>query len=299
MNKVALALLISLVVAGNAVTIALLLSERPSGPRSGVAGVGDGDASLTPVLEAIAGLRENVDRLANMRPVAPAELGSTQPELASTQPADDTLAARLDEVIERLQALEKTLAAMKDVEAELAVAKLREERLAQFRAEDGFKVADELLAQNQFAVGANGILTFLEEHPDHPDARDLMRKAADAFLKAGYGDKALWLHGEMMEKFPDPTGQDLFSLSMLEKQLRKFDDALRHINESLEIAPSEQHRMNRLFYRAFLIHTRDGDEAGLEAYREVERLAMARGGGYPADDARKRAEEIEGRLAAR
>jgi hypothetical protein len=298
MNKAALALLISLVVAGNAVTITLLVSDRPSGS----VGAGEGGVPLAPVLEAIGALREEVDRLSSAR-VAPAvtmaEPAAEEDDLAATQPGDGALAARLDEVIGRLSALEKTLAAMKDVEAELAVAKLREERLAQFRAEDGFKVADELLAQNQFAVGANGILTFLEEHPDHPDARDLMQKAVGAFLKAGYGDKALWLQGQMMEKFPDPTGQDLFSLSMLKKQLRKFDDALRDIEESVALAPSEQHRLNRLFYRAFLIHTRDGDEAGLEAYREVERLAMERGGGYPADDARKRAAEIEGRLAAR
>jgi hypothetical protein len=54
-----------------------------------------------------------------------------------------------------------------------------------------------------------------------------------------------------------------------------------------------------MFYRAFLIHHRDGDAAGLEAYREVERLSKELGSEYPAGDAKKRAEEIEGRLAAR
>jgi hypothetical protein len=50
--------------------------------------------------------------------------------------------------------------------------------------------------------------------------------------------------------------------------------------------------------RAELVHERDGDSAGLEAYRELERLAKA-AGIEPADEAGKRADRIEERLATR
>ncbi len=306
MSKVAVGFLIAVIVAGNIVTITLLISGRDSGSGSGVASFDNTDAAIAPLLEAINALRNDVDRLSveRARPSTPSTV-SVAPvtgEEASAAPAaavDGALAARFDEVVERLQDLEKMLVAMKDVNDELAVAKLREKRQEQFRAEDGFTVADELLAQKQFAVGANGILTFLEAHPEHPDARDLMRKAREAFLQAGYGEKALWLQGEIMKKYPDHRGSDLYSLAMLEKRLRKLDDALRHINESMELATTDQDQMNRMFYRAYLIHQRDGDDAGLEAYREVQRLAGAAGIEKPANVAGKRADEIETRLAAR
>ncbi|MBI4604230.1 MAG: hypothetical protein HY721_19905 [Planctomycetes bacterium] len=172
-------------------------------------------------------------------------------------------------------------------------------RQEQFRAEDGFTLADELLVQKQFALGANGILTFLDAHPNHPDTRDLMKKARGAFLEAGYGEKALWLQDEIMKKSPESRGAELYSLAMLEKRLRKTEDALRHINESVELATTDQDRMNRMFYRAYLLHQRDGEEVGLQAYREVERLSKAVGYAVTRDEAGKRAAEIEARLAGR
>ena len=301
MSKVAVGLLVSTVLAGNVVTVALLLGERGAG---GVTARDDGKPALAPLLEAIDALRADVDRLAaRAAPSAPStgvdRAGSADEGAAPAAPADAALAARFDEVVERLERLDKTLGAMKDVEAELAAAELREKRQERFRAEDGYMLADELLAEKQFAVGANGILSFLEAHPDHPDARDLLRKARDAFLQAGYGEKALWLHGEIMKRYPEHRGQDLYSLAMLERKLKKYDEALGHIEESVELARTDQDRLNRLFYRAYLIHQRDGDAAGLDAYREVERQSTAAGIDVPGKEAGNRAGEIEARLASR
>ncbi len=293
----AIALLITVVLAGHIVTVTLLLGGRGSGGASGGARFESGDPDGARLLEAIAALRKDVDSLSNevARRPAPVAAAGGAPDPA---PADESaLAARLDQVIERLDALEKSLATIRDVNEELAVARLREKREEQFRSEDGYTVADELLEEKKYALGANGILTFLDAHPDDPDARDLMRKARDAFLRAGYGEKALWLQGEIMSRYPEHRGADLYGLAMMEKQLRKFDDAMRHIEESIELASRDQDRMNRMFYRAYLIHQRDGDEAGLAAYREVERVATTAGIRTPAEEAGKRAKQIEERLA--
>ena len=67
-------------------------------------------------------------------------------------------------------------------------------------------------------------------------------------------------------------------------------------DESVELASTDQDRMSRLLSRAELVQERDGDSAGLDAYREVERLARAAGIEL-ADEAGKRADRIEERLA--
>jgi len=208
------------------------------------------------------------------------------------------LISRLDEVIKRLESLEKSIAGKNEVSDELALLKLREKLQEQYRADDGFAIAEELLAQGKFAAGGNGILTFLESHPDHPDTQDLMRRARSAFEQSGNLDKALWLQQEIMKKFPEHRGGDLHLLALLEKRMKKQDDALQHFNESVDLAVTDQERINRLLSRAELVQELNGDSAGLEAYREVERLAKA-AGIESAAEARKRADRIEERSAAR
>ncbi len=297
MSKTAAALVIAIVIVGNASTIAILLDQRNSVPTVEFTGVDDGDAVLAPLLDAIGDLRADVDEFSIALDQRSRTLGNNAvPAPGDGGAAGGGLAGRLDEVLARIDGLEKTLASMKEMNDELAFAKLREKREEQFRSEDGYMVADELLAAKKFAVGANGILSFLEAHPDHPDTRDLMAKARDAFRQAGYPAKAIWLHEEMMRKFPENRGRDLYSLAMLEKHSRKIDSALEHITESVELANNPQERMNRMFYQAYLIHQRDGDPAGLAAYRNVARQATAAGVTNPAKEATRRAEEIASRV---
>ena len=130
------------------------------------------------------------------------------------------------------------------------------------------------------------------------DTQDLMRRARNAFQQSGNLDKALWLHGEIMKKFPEHRAGDLHLLAILEKRMKKYDDAMHHFNESVELAATDQDRVSRLLSRAELVHEREGDSAGLEAYRELERLARA-AGIETADEAGKRADRIEERLATR
>jgi tetratricopeptide (TPR) repeat protein len=191
-----------------------------------------------------------------------------------------------------LDAIEKAIVAKNEASDQLAG--LQDRLRDQYRSEDGAVIAEELLAQGKLAAGANGILAFLESHPDHPDTQDLMRRARNAFQQSGYLDKALWLHGEIMKKFPEHRGGDLHLLATLEKRMKKYDEAMQHFNESLDLANTDQDRMTRLLSRAELVHERDGDRAGLEAYRDVERSARA--AGIVADEAGKRADGIEERL---
>ena len=288
MNKFAVGLIVSLVVVGNVITSLLLL--RASRPMGDLASRNDGIAAQR---EAIDSLRKEVSRLSTLL----ASRGS--PSKVAIDPAETNavdLVSRLDEVIKRLESLEKSIAGKNEVSDELALLKLREKLQEQYRADDGFAIAEELLAQGKFAAGGNGILTFLESHPDHPDTQDLMRRARSAFEQSGNLDKALWLQQEIMKKFPEHRGGDLHLLALLEKRMKKQDDALQHFNESVDLAVTEQERITRLLSRAELVHELNGDSAGLEAYREVERLARAAGIEL-ADEAGKRADRIEERLA--
>ena len=290
MNKFAVGLIVSLVVVGNVITSLLLL--RASRPLGDLASRNDGIAAQR---EAIDSLRKEVSRLSTLL----ASRGS--PSKVAIDPEETNavdLVSRLDEVIKRLESLEKSIAGKNEVSDELALLKLREKLQEQYRADDGFAIAEELLAQGKFAAGGNGILTFLESHPDHPDTQDLMRRARSAFEQSGNLDKALWLQQEIMKKFPEHRGGDLHLLALLEKRMKKQDDALQHFNESVDLAVTDQERINRLLSRAELVHELNGDSAGLEAYREVERLAKA-AGIESADEARKRADRIEQRAAAR
>ena len=290
MNKFAVGLIVSLVVVGNVITSLLLL--RASRPMGDLASRNDGIAAQR---EAIDSLRKEVSRLSALL----ASRGS--PSKVAIDPEETNavdLISRLDEVIKRLESLEKSIAGKNEVSDELALLKLREKLQEQYRADDGFAIAEELLAQGKFAAGGNGILTFLESHPDHPDTQDLMRRARSAFEQSGNLDKALWLQQEIMKKFPEHRGGDLHLLALLEKRMKKQDDALQHFNESVDLAVTDQERINRLLSRAELVQELNGDSAGLEAYREVERLAKA-AGIEAADEARKRADRIEERSAAR
>jgi len=290
MNKFAVGLIVSLVVVGNVITSLLLL--RASRPLGDLASRNDGIAAQR---EAIDSLRKEVSRLSTLL----ASRGS--PSKVAIDPEETNavdLVSRLDEVIKRLESLEKSIAGKNEVSDELALLKLREKLQEQYRADDGFAIAEELLAQGKFAAGGNGILTFLESHPDHPDTQDLMRRARSAFEQSGNLDKALWLQQEIMKKFPEHRGGDLHLLALLEKRMKKHDDALQHFNESVDLAATDQERINRLLSRAELVQELNGDSAGLEAYREVERLAKA-AGIEAADEARKRADRIEERAAAR
>ena len=286
MSKVSVALIVSVVILCNVITSILLL--RGPGPVGGRGN--DWSAAQREVIDA---LRKDVGQLS----AALAAIRSLPAVTISPSEANGVdLAQRLDEVIRRLEALEKSIAGKDEASDALAALELRDKLQERYRADDGFAIAEELLAEGKFAAGANGILTFLESHPDHPDTQDLMRRARSAFQESGNLDKALWLQGEIMKKYPEHRGGDLYLLGKLEQRMKKHDDAMRHFDESVGLATTDQERVSRMLSRAELVHEREGDSAGRDAYREVESLART-AGIESADEVGKRADRIEERLA--
>ncbi len=303
--KVSLGLLIASVVAGNFVTIFLLLDRQGPTGDSNFEVVSGSDSQLNEFSQALADLRKEVQRLSSDLATQSSLISSNSEEssdpslsIAGIQnPNNSPLSEKLDNLAQRFDQFESTLKSMKELNDEVSLAKLRETRNQQFRTESGFTYADELIAEKKFAVGANGIMEFLDEFPDHPDARDLMGKARQAYFSAGYSEKAIWVHEEMMKKFPKQRGRDLYNLAMMVRRQKKLDKAIELMNESVELSATPTERANRMFYRAYLIHTRDGDNPGLQAYREVEEYARNQGTSKNArDEAQKRANEIEKRL---
>jgi TolA-binding protein len=289
MNKAGIGILVALLLTGNIATVALLLRERSTvrEPTDGTAREG---AAAPELGEAIANLSAKVDLLAESARRAPRGVENGEP--AAPAKSDDG-------VLPRLVAIEKLLAEMRSADAELTAAKLREERENRLQGDDGYVAADELLSEKSYALAGNAYLKFLEHHPDHPDARDLMQKARDAFRSAGYTEKAFWVHQEMMKRFPESGGADLMSLAEMEKDARRLDDAIQHAGEAAEAARIEEDKVWRLLYRAWFVQLRDGDEAGIQAYREVERLAEVLGMGAknPGKKVKEKIAELEARLA--
>ena len=63
----------------------------------------------------------------------------------------------------------------------------------------------------------------------------------------------------------------------MEKNAERYDDAIEHVGASIERTSDKQTRLWRMMYRAWYIQLRDGDAAGIEAYREVEQTRQAFG----------------------
>ena len=150
-----------------------------------------------------------------------------------------------------------------------------------FAAEEGYLKADEYAAAGQYAIAGEGYLTFLQHHPDHADARDVMKKARDAFLKAGYKDKAFWVHEEMMKSFPQFQSGDLVEQARLEKEAGLYDNAVNHAAQAAEMASNPEERLWRRIYWAGYTQLRDGPAAGVVAMQQVQREIAAAGFANP------------------
>jgi tetratricopeptide (TPR) repeat protein len=288
MSWIGVSALAALLLASNAITLALLLEGRSARRHS----AGDPDLAGTPgaeLAQVVASLGERIDRLAAASRREPQSDPGTG-EAASV--------GNVGALLERLAAIEKRLEAMQTVDGELAAARLREEREARFRGEDGHVAADELLAEKQYALAASGYLKLLQHHPDNRDARSFLQRARDAYQNAGYTEKAFGVQQAILEKFPEHRGEDLMALAQMERDARRLDEAIQHAGEAVEAARLEEDRVWRLMYRAWFVQLRDGDIAGLQAYREVEQLAHSLGMGdnNPGKKVKSKITEIEERL---
>ena len=139
----------------------------------------------------------------------------------------------------------------------------------------------------------------MEAHPEHPDARDILQKARDSFLKASYSDKAAWVQTQLMEQYPEHVAEDAKKMALMLKQQRRYDEAIGYIERAAAAASSDVDRLWRESYRAYLIQQRDGNAAGVDAYRdllgEIDRANLT--GDALGDNARARLADLEKRVA--
>ncbi|MGI8604191.1 MAG: hypothetical protein ACR2OZ_14540 [Verrucomicrobiales bacterium] len=227
------------------------------------------------------------------KPTAPAPILSGNP--GKPPKPDQTI----ETVAARLEAVEQALARLQKIVDVLSPDQGSQDRTALFAAEDGYLKADEFFEIEKFAIAGEGYLTFLQNHPQHPDAHDIMKRARDSFQRAGYMDKAFWVQNEILKSFPQERAKDLFDLAMMEKEARRMDDAINHAAESASLASNPEDRLWRLLYRAWFIELRDGPEASLAAYRDVETMIDTAGHRERplGERARNRIAELEQRIA--
>lgn len=178
---------------------------------------------------------------------------------------------------QRVATLEAQVKSLQQALAGVNLEKASAERNLLFAAEEGYLKADEYAAAGQHAIAGEGYLTFLQKHPEHPDARDVMKKARDAFLKAGYKDKAFWVHEEMMKANPQHQPADIEELAYLEKEAGRYDTAAAHMAQAAQLDPNVESRLWKRLYWAYYMQLGNGNAAGLEALRQVQQEITASG----------------------
>ena len=261
-----------ILVAGVAVS-ALAVSLYSLTARPGKAGAPT-QSSESPAIRdlqtEIASVRHDLSQLMGPPATAPGE--------PNAGAAGDAKAAPVEA---RLRALETSLASLRSAMDGVNMEKASADRSALFAAEEGYLKADEYFEAGKYAIAGEGYLTFLQHNPNHPDVRGVLKKARDAFLNAGYTDKAFWVHEEMMKQFPQHQSSDLWEQAQLEKDAGQYDAAVNHAAQAAELATNAEERLWRRSYWAWYVMLRDGNAAGIAALRQVQQEIAV--GGFPED----------------
>jgi tetratricopeptide (TPR) repeat protein len=194
-------------------------------------------AQTAKVSSAADGLAESLAKVEKRLAALDESVKALQPRLAALEESGKAVPQGVPgATASKLAALEASMKSLQQAMTGVSLEKASAERQALFAAEEGYLKADEYAAAGQHAVAGEGYLTFLQNHPDHADARDVMKKARDSFLKAGYKDKAFWVHEEMMKTFPQHQSADLWEQANLEKEAGLYDQAVNHAAQAAELA---------------------------------------------------------------
>jgi tetratricopeptide (TPR) repeat protein len=172
---------------------------------------------------------------------------------------------------QRIAMLEQQVKSLQQALSGVSLEKASADRQRLFASEEGYLKADEYAAAGQHAIAGEGYLTFLQNHPQHPDARDVMKKARDSFLKAGYKDKAFWVHEEMMKANPQHQLADMEELAHVEKDAGRYDRAMEHMAQAAQLDPDVGSRLWKRMYWAWFVRLQNGNAAGIDALTQVQR----------------------------
>ena len=171
---------------------------------------------------------------------------------------------------ERIGNLENSVASLRSNYEGLSIDGASEERMAVFASEEGAIKADEYFEAGKYSIAAEGYLTYYRNFPDGPDSRGVLERARQSYRRAGYDDMAIWVQEEKMRIFPESRPKDLATLAEMQKDAGLYDDAISNIAEAAELNPEASGRLWSRMYWAWYNQLRDGSEAGLEAYRQVQ-----------------------------
>ena len=285
------ALLIAVVGLNLALSICLLATRnddsqaQPAG-STGVLSKSDPD-DRQKLAQAVAGIRSEVAQLQET-------LAGVLPPTDSGSESEDAIVSLADRLSSMEQSINKLQSAMNGITLESSSA----ERDALFLGEDGHLKADEYAAAEKWAVAGEGYLKFLEAHPDHPDHRNILERARNAFNRAGYIDKAIWAQKEMMRIYPESRATDLMTLSRMEKNSGRYGTAAQHAEEAATLDKTSN-RYWDLLYAACYTQLDQGPQAGLDYYRTVQRqiIDAGFGDGKLGEQARENIEHLERQVA--
>lgn len=239
-------------------------------------------AGLAEIQARIQDLTKKVEALALAREGAPVPPGNP----AGAEGAGPSGSA---EILSELQGIRKAL-------EDLPALKAPPPAEAEFAEGNGYEVADGYLEQGRFATAASGYLSFLKHHPSHPNAAEILKKARDAYQKAGYSSRAVELQKDLLENYPvEDRFREVMTLANLEKETKRYPDAIQHVEEACAGATNLEEKLWGLGFRAWYIELSQGPEAGLRAYNEALSHAVELGLGEsnPAKSHRQKIERLE------
>ena len=195
------------------------------------------------------------------------QLGVTQ---QTEEEANSDTEGAVASVRDKIADLERSMASLRSNYEGMSIEGASEERMAVFISDEGAIKADEYFEAGKYAIAAEGYLTYYRENTEPKDSKGVLERARSAYQRAGYSDMAIWVQEEKMRLFPENRNHDLSTLAEMEKDAGRYDDAIGHISEAADAATTAQSRLWSRMYWAWYNQLRDGDEAGLNAYREVK-----------------------------
>ncbi len=224
---------------------------------------------------------------------------------SSTEGSPDSPAAFAEvdalhsQLIERFGAVETELQSLKKTLENLVPA--ADVIGDQFSEPTGRATADTYFEQGKFATAAGGYMTFLQNNPNHPDAVDILRKARDAYRRAGYGAMAMELQERILRDYQlDDRHRELMTLARYNKEVKRYDEAIRQLDAAAEAATSSKEKLVAHSYRSWYTELGQGAAAGLAAYRQAEQYAAELGMSedIAATKIRKKIEQLQKIVAA-
>ena len=86
--------------------------------------------------------------------------------------------------------------------------------------------------------------------------------------------QAIDLQKSILENYElENRSQELMRLASLEKGNKRYQDAIRHVEEAAEYESQNEAKLWRLSYRAWYVQLEQGEQAGIQAYQELADLA--------------------------